>query len=220
MPPPPKNSPYRLLVEGPDDQHAVTHLMKRHGFDWDNAALTRPFIEASGGVSELLDSTKRSTDAKSYSRLGLVIDADLVVPQRWAQVQGCFGSVGIQLPAVPAAEGTVIEVQQPGLKLTRLGFWLMPDNQQPGILEHFLGKLVPAADPCWAYAEEVTTRARALGSALQDKDHAKGRIHTWLAWQRDPGLPFGTALTAQVLGHDSPEALNFVSWFQHLFVAP
>jgi hypothetical protein len=217
MPPPPKNSPYRLLVEGPDDQHAVTHLMKRHGFDWDDARLTRPFIESSKGVSELLDSTRRSTDAKSYSRLGLVIDADLKIAQRWAQVQGCFSHLGIQLPDAPEVGGTVVEVQQPGLKLTRLGFWLMPDNQQPGILEDFLSKLVPAGDPCWAYADEVTTQARTLGGRLAEKDHAKGRIHTWLAWQHNPGLPFGTALTAHVLGHDSPEATRFVAWFQRLF---
>jgi len=217
VPPPPKNSPYRLLVEGPDDQHAVTHLMKRHGFDWDDAARTRPFIESVGGVSELLDSTRRSTDAKSYSRLGLVLDADLKVTDQWAKVRGCFSSLGIPLPEAPAAEGTVVDVQQPGLKLSRVGFWLMPDNQQPGILEDFLGRLVPVDDPCWAYAGEVATQSRALGSRLAQKDHAKGRIHTWLAWQEDPGLPFGTALTARILGHDSPEAMRFVDWFQRLF---
>lgn len=217
MPPPPKNSPYRLIVEGPDDQHAVAHLMKRHGFDWDDAGLTRPFIESAGGVPQLLDSTKRSTDAKSCSRLGLVIDADLKVSQRWAQAQGCFSSLGIQLPDAPEPGGTVIEVQQAGLKLVRLGLWLMPNNTQPGILEDFLGKLVPAGDPSWAYADEATTRARALGGYPAEKDHAKGRIHTWLAWQEDPGLPFGTALTARILGHDSPEALRFVEWFQRLF---
>lgn len=219
MPPPPKNSPYRLLVEGPDDQHAVTHLMKRHGFDWDDAARTRPFIESAGGIDELLDSTRRSTDAKSYSRLGLVLDADLKVSDQWARVRGCFANLGIVLPDLPAAEGTIVELpQQPGLKLSRLGFWLMPDNQLPGILEDFLGKLVPVDDPCWAYAEEVTTRSRELGGRLAQKDHAKGRIHTWLAWQQNPGLPFGTALTAHLLGHDSPEALQFAEWFRRLFV--
>ncbi len=217
MPPPPKNSPYRLIVEGPDDQHAVTHLMKRHGFDWDDAARTRPFIESAGGIDELLEPLKRSTDAKSYARLGLVLDADLKVTDQWARVRGCFSSLGILLPDAPAAEGTVVDVQQPGLKLSRVGFWLMPDNQQPGILEDFLGRLVPVDDPCWAYADEVTSQSRARGGRLAQKDHAKGRIHTWLAWQKEPGMPFGTALTAKLLGHDSPEALRFVEWFRRLF---
>jgi len=68
------------------------------------------------------------------------------------------------------------------------------------ILEHFLGKLVPAADPCWAHAEQATATAQALGANLPQKDTMKGVIHAWLAWQAEPGLPFGTALTAGVLG--------------------
>ena len=35
---PPKNSPFQLLVEGPDDQFVVINLLKRHGYDFDNAA--------------------------------------------------------------------------------------------------------------------------------------------------------------------------------------
>jgi hypothetical protein len=93
----------------------------------------------------------------------------------------------------------------------------MPDNSQPGMLEDFLGKLVPAGDPSWVYADEAAAQSRALGSDLAEKDHAKGRIHTWLAWQKDPGLPFGTALNARVLSHDSLEAMRFVEWFRRLF---
>lgn len=31
------------------------------------------------------------------------------------------------------------------------------------------------------------------------------------------GLPYGTAITARCLGHDSPAALGFVEWFRRLF---
>ncbi|MBM7116561.1 DUF3226 domain-containing protein [Archangium primigenium] len=218
--PPPKNSPYRLMVEGPDDKHALLGLMKRHGYDWDDARSTRPHVEDMQGVSKLLDSANLSTGAKSLSRMGLVLDADLDVKPRWQQLRDCFSHLRIDLPVSPASEGTVVDIlPRPDLKLSRLGIWLMPDNQQPGILEDFLGNLVPANDPCWAYAEEATVKARSLGGALAQKDQIKGRIHTWLAWQTDPGLPFGTALTARLLGHDSPQALAFVSWFQRLFVA-
>ncbi|MFY0525767.1 DUF3226 domain-containing protein [Archangium gephyra] len=216
--PPPKNSPYRLLVEGPDDMHAILGLMKRHDYDWDDPKLIRPLVEYAGGISQLLDATNLSTGAKSHARMGLVLDADLEAAQRWQQVRDCFSNLGIKLPESPAPDGTVVDVPHtPGIKVSKLGIWLMPDNQQPGILEHFLGRLVPANDPCWAYAEEVTAKARVLGGSLAEKDHAKGRIHTWLAWQSDPGLPFGTALTARLLGRDSPEALAFVAWFRRLF---
>ncbi len=218
--PPSKSSPYRLIVEGPDDMHVILNLMKRHGYDWDDARSTRPLVESAGGVSQLLDGTNLSTGAKSHTRLGLVLDADLETSQRWQQVRDCFSNLKITLPDLPSPDGTVIDVPKlPGLVLSRLGIWLMPDNQQPGILEDFLGRLVPPNDPCWAHAEEATVRARALGGPLAEKDHAKGRIHTWLAWQTEPGRAFGVALNARILGHDSPEALRFVSWFQRLFVA-
>jgi hypothetical protein len=51
-----------------------------------------------------------------------------------------------------------------------------------------------------------------------ERKFPKARIHTWLSWQENPGLPFGTAITAAYLSHDSPEALKFVAWFKKLFL--
>jgi hypothetical protein len=104
-------------------------------------------------------------------------------------------------------------------KQQRVGVWLMPDNREPGILEHFLAKLIPDGDGCWPHAEAATARARELGAPLAAKDAMKGILYTWLAWREEPGLPFGTALTARVLRHDSAEALAFVAWFNKLFFA-
>ena len=77
----------------------------------------------------------------------------------------------------------------------------------------------PKNSPYQLLVEGPDDKARALSGALAQKDQIKGRIHTGLAGQADPGLPFAPALTARILGHDSPEALRFVSWFQRLFVA-
>ena len=101
----------------------------------------------------------------------------------------------------------------------KVGIWLMPDNRSIGALEHFIEKLIPGSDPCWDYAHEAASAARGRygGVACPEKDHLKSRLHTWLAWQREPGRPFGTALTASILSHDSPEALAFLRWFQRLF---
>ena len=35
-------SPYRLLVEGPNDKYSVINLLIRHGFDWDDESAVRP----------------------------------------------------------------------------------------------------------------------------------------------------------------------------------
>ncbi|KFA91166.1 DUF3226 domain-containing protein, partial [Archangium violaceum] len=88
---------------------------------------------------------------------------------------------------------------------------------QPGRVEEFIEKLIPQEDTVWPHAQATTTRAMELGARLSQRDHLKGAIHAWLAWQSDPGLPFGIALKAKVFDHDSPEALRFVAWFKQCF---
>jgi hypothetical protein len=93
----------------------------------------------------------------------------------------------------------------------------MPDNISSGALEHFLGRLV-LPGPIWTYAAEVTEEARKRGAPCLEKDHAKSWLYTWLAWQENPGLPFGTALKGGLFEADSEEARRFVAWFRRLFV--
>jgi hypothetical protein len=49
-----KRGPLRLLVEGPDDMHAIIGLVSRHDVSWDSADLALPFVEDAGGVEKLL----------------------------------------------------------------------------------------------------------------------------------------------------------------------
>jgi len=100
----------------------------------------------------------------------------------------------------------------------KVGIWIMPDNKRDGKLENFLSTLVPVNDQCWDYAGKASTHAKQLGAKFPDKECLKAKIHTWLAWQETPGLPFGTAMTATYFRHDSPEALKFTEWFRRLFL--
>lgn len=214
--PPPKNSPYRLVVEGDDDLHTITNLLIRHGYDWDDRSKVRPYVDSSGGITKLLDSLSVILKT-SYERIGIVIDANASLPNRWAQLQGRAANEGVGLPDSPHPEGTIVSGRRPG---SRIGVWLMPDNTSPGTLDSFLTRLVPADDPCWAYADEAAIEARRRGARCPEKDHLKSQLHTWLAWQAEPGLPFGTALRAEVFQHDTEDALRFVAWFHRLFIDP
>jgi hypothetical protein len=69
MAPPPKASPYQLMVEGPDDQYSVIHLMARHGFDWDDESRARPRVSPSGGVEQLLRAVPVAFKG-TYERIG------------------------------------------------------------------------------------------------------------------------------------------------------
>jgi hypothetical protein len=46
----------------------------------------------------------------------------------------------------------------------------------------------------------------------------KAQIHTWLAWQEEPGQPFGIAVTARYLDADAPHAQKLVDWVRRLFL--
>ena len=48
-------------------------------------------------------------------------------------------------------------------------------------------------------------------------DREKALVHTWLAWQANPGRPYGTAVAAGFLDHNVPEVDAFVSWLNRLF---
>lgn len=210
---PAEDSPYQLLVEGPDDQHSVIHLLARHGFDWEGDQAPRPYVRNEGGVPGVLKVLPLLLKG-TYLRVGCVVDANAAITARWAQLQGQARSAGVRLPDAPEPGGTIVEGRMPG---GRVRVWLMPDNKASGTLEDFLCGLIPEDDAPWVFSEEVVLGARRRGAPCLPKDHLKSRLHTWLAWQETPGLPFGTALKAQVLRSDSELAVRFVDWFRRLF---
>lgn len=97
----------------------------------------------------------------------------------------------------------------------------MPDcRTDEGTLEYLLKTLVARGDPLWPHAEAYTDEATARGARFSETDRRKAITHCWLAWQEKPGLPFGTAITARYLNHDSPEALAFLAWLGRLYSIP
>jgi hypothetical protein len=46
---------------------------------------------------------------------------------------------------------------------------------------------------------------------------AKARLHTWLAWQEEPGKPIGQAITKRFLDPEATEAQAFLDWLRRLF---
>lgn len=212
----PSNTKYRLIVEGTDDQYTVINLTAKHGIDW-NDRKSRIEINNAGGCEEALKAFPIAI--RFGERIGIILDADLNVANRWQSVCDHLKIVAkeledaIDLPNQPHPTGTIIELGK-----RRVGIWLMPDNEQSGKLEDFLKTLVPTGDGCWDYAGAVTQEAHQKGARFSKLDTIKAHIHTWLAWQKEPGRPFGTAINAAYFSHDTPEALAFVDWFKRLFL--
>jgi hypothetical protein len=74
----------------------------------------------------------------------------------------------------------------------------MPDTQKEGAIERLLIGLVPdCQQQILAHAELSTSSAIELGSTIRPSRFEKAVLHTWLAWQEEPGRPYGVAVKAQ-----------------------
>ncbi len=201
----------RLIVEGRDDMHSIIGLTKRHGWNWDTPQAHVPYIQNAEGVEQALAAI--AVTVRSYKRVGIVLDADLSLAFRWDAVRNQLKEFDFDFPTTPTSEGTILQSAQ-----KRVGIWLMPNNQGVGKLEDFLAALIPQGDKTWSWAKESTLAARDEHAAgFSENDSIKAQIHTWLAWQANPGNPFGTALTANVFAHDAAVAVAFVAWMSRLF---
>ena len=98
-----------------------------------------------------------------------------------------------------------------------MGIWLMPNNTLAGMLEDFVSFLVRPDDALWPFAGESVQQVMALERRFPEQHVMKSRIHTWLAWQEEPGSPFGLAITRRYLDADALHAQQLIAWIRLLF---
>jgi len=198
-----------LFVEGKDDEHVFYSLLKFHN-------VPEKFkVQNKGGLDNILELLDVVIDATDLERLGIVVDADTDLSARWQSLKDRLRNLGYRLPDTPDSEGTIIK-KEGG---PTVGVWLMPDNQLPGMLEDFVSFLGAASDPLWSIAENCLNEIPDPYRRFTDNHRIKAHIHTWLAWQDQPGLPLGLAITAhyRYLKADAPHAQNLIAWIRRLF---
>lgn len=207
---PPRNKV--LLVEGRDDREVVHQFCNHHGID--NRALFT--IDVKDGIDSLL-ADLRVRPRTGISVLGILVDADTNPGARWAQLASVVGPLGYTLPKTPQQAGTIIAAPAP--TRPRLGLWMMPDNRAEGMLEDFLLRLTHDGDA-------LATRARAAVDGIPANERrfalahrSKATVHTWLAWQQEPGTALGQAILKCYLDASRSPAPWFRSWLLELFAA-
>ena len=210
-----RNSKKLLLVEGEKDKRVVPYLMEKNGIAW-TRGLEPVNIKAIGG-NEL---TK--ADAAAYYKqselevLGIILDADSDIDATWKKLTELFGPHVPEFPKEVVVEGFIAKPTADGVTF---GAWIMPDNQSRGMLETFLHFLVRAEHKeLWQYACEATGRASTRYSApFKSVQIDKARIHTYLAWQDEPGAQLHEAINYAILDPQLPYSLPFVTWFKRLY---
>jgi hypothetical protein len=205
----------KLYVEGRDDVYSIANLLKAHQFQVEVAPRDLE-IQAAGDRGKLLGLIETAVKASTNMAIAFVVDADASATGTWTSirhhVEQAVGG-GFKLPAKCPHEGLAVDV--PSLK-SRVGAWIMPDNSNVGMLESFLQQLVHDADPLLPLAKSSTAQAKGAGALFRDVAEPKAIIHTWLAWQADPGCPFGTAIKAKYFDHAAPMAQKFINWVRRL----
>lgn len=199
------------MVEGPDDKHVVMHICGTRGLG--KIDLIHPY----GGKDPLLDGIRVRLLESEIAALGILLDADEDLEARWQAISSRLSDAGYsEVPATSARDGAVIDAPRSTL-LPRVGVWLMPNNQVPGILEDFLSFLVPSGDPLLERASDCIDAIAHGQRPFSDLKRPKALIHTWLAWQQEPGKPFGQAITARYLDPNLPTADLFADWLCRTF---
>lgn len=200
-----------LLVEGQEDKHVVWHLCNRHGIDNE----MHFEIVVADGFDRLRDNLGQRPRF-GWESVWALVDADQSCSDRWRSLRDVFVKLGYpDVPASPSASGTVL----PAIgDLARIGVWIMPDNEDSGVLEDFLARLVAEGDL-------LLPHARAVVGSLPEQRFAvahrpKALIHTWLAWQEEPGTPMGQAIAKHYLQTDHELAARFLAWLRLLFENP
>lgn len=207
---------YRLWVEGKNDQHVIWNLAER-------LQLKETFdVQVAGSYSELLEVLP--TELKSTNvlkRLRVIVDADEKQNAHWQAIRRILNNSGFynqDLPNSLPVNGLICNPDDSDQLI--VGVWIMPDNCQTGMLEDFIANMIPEqqGNPL---LQKVDATLEELESnhlnAYKLGHHAKARIHTWLAWQDEPGMPIGSAITKRVLSTDSDLCRQFINWLTCLF---
>lgn len=76
---------------------------------------------------------------------------------------------------------------------------------------------MPEDDTLWPLAEDVVRKVIATDRKFRLSYTSKALLHTWLAWQEEPGGPMGQAITKRYLNANAPYAQELMSWIRQLF---
>jgi hypothetical protein len=198
-----------LLVEGDNDCHVVMALCAAH-----NVPETFGIYQCGSDTGVLKRLNALIVRPNPPQTIGIMLDADNPsLTGRWESIKGKLRHYTYAFPATPNADGTVVEgvADEP-----KLGFWLMPNNQDSGMLEDFCAELAEPAS--LAFAQECVEQAHGRNvTTFKEVHRSKAVIHTYLAWHDEPGYPLGKAITSQALRPHTDVAVRFTNWLIRLF---
>lgn len=208
---PPAQAKGVIRVEGPDDKAVLVAMLQYLGVGG------KIEVKDSGGINGLLAAVPVELKGSELGQLGIVVDADTDIGARWDALKSVLAKAGYAaVPALPEHGGTIIqEGERP-----KVGIWIMPDNTSVGAVEDFVSALVPSGDTLWPLAATTVSHVITVERRFIPSYQPKAIMHTWLAWQAEPGRPMGQAITKRFLDPSLPNATTLCTWLRTLFSLP
>ena len=216
-----------LLVEGKDEKIVLEKLARVRPFfpgfreqdelgqEIEDEAKIK--IDVADGYEKLRDqSLPVILAAGACERLGVIADADTDIVSRWNSLKNVLIKTKYPISRRQRHDqnGTIIPSTD---LLPKLGVWIMPNNRDVGMMENYLIGMVPRDDPLMIQAEKCVDEVPESESRFNKSHRAKAVIHTWLAWQKKPGTPLGSAISKKYIRPDNEDVSSFLNWLTLLF---
>ena len=206
----------KLVVEGEQDKRVIPEFIKAKGIPWGETRETAIVDIEVYGNNKFINSDFIGTELKAsgLTHLGLIVDADDNPSGCWESIRNSCLQIMPNFPQSLPNTG-LIHRTNTGIKF---GVWIMPDNQQKGMLETFLSYMIEdEKEPIWQYAQQVVKEAKNRGAPFKNSHFDKANIYTWLAWQDEPGRQLHQAIKERILNPNHPKANVFFNWVKNLY---
>ena len=211
---PPKR---KLLVEGETEKRVNPYLVEANGITWEEDDRPVVYIQPYDGIENLLTPGVIDAELKAsrLEALELLVDANGSAPRQWQRIRNRYREIFSQPLPDDIPDSGLTHIPDEG---ARFGLWIMPNNRYAGMLEdHLIEMIPPSSGSLFALAQRCVENAKRSGAPFRDAHRAKAEIHTWLAWQDEPGRQLHEAVLHQILEPRSASSQPFIDWFRRLF---
>jgi hypothetical protein len=197
-----------VLVEGQNDRHFVYNLCQRLSFqpEFD--------VESEANIQKAIFRFATELKGNRTQPLGLIVDADFSAEARKSEI---IREIKDEFPVTIrdfTDEGLVVKPENE----QKFGIWIWPDNQKNGILEDLYLELVQDDDLLLKEANRVVENLPNIAPIRFKPQHkSKAIVHTWLAWQDNPGSPIGDSIKRSTINLERPVIQKFKTWLQNLY---
>ena len=215
-----------IMVEGESDKSFFEEVCKILGLN--TKIQVAPPRDIGGqhnskeGIFKHLSSLLPLLDQGQLTHLAVVMDAD----HQLAGGLGCNATISrmesiltpfgfsLRKNSDPKKSGLVFDHND---GLNSIGVWVMPNNQNEGMIEDWMKMCVSASEKTLLQHAIQITKALPI-QKFKEHHRSKAEIATWLAWQSKPDRGAYHALQENNFDSNSPAFQQLVDWLKRIFI--